>query len=145
MQYAPPPPIPPPPPSFLPSHTHTFPAVYPGDDECEANQATCHDAGQSCYDHDTTRTGDWECRCTLPSIGTPATAGVATCVLDECSAQCPTCADVGKGHHACLEKGQLCTDPDTTPGSVGDWSCICPAPSTGTKVAGAAKCGMLFF
>ena len=113
---------------------------YKGEDECKDHKETCHAAGQSCYDRDTTRKGDWECRCTQPSVGAPVTAGVATCKLDECSAHCPTCADQGKGHHKCIDAGQQCEDPNASPTSLSDWKCVCKAPSVGKAVKAVATC-----
>eukprot|EP00755_Sulcionema_specki_P035070 Sspe_Gene.21391::Locus_8014_Transcript_1_1_Confidence_1.000_Length_4713::g.21391::m.21391 len=89
-------------------------------DECELREGC--PSGQTCVDPDTTKSGDWECRCTAPFEGR-AVGRAATCTLDECKGKCA---------------GQLCVDP--SPITVGDWECHCVAPATGSRKKGAATC-----
>ena len=91
----------------------------------------CQGASQTCTDKNTSPSslGDWVCECPAPSVGM-SVASEATCSIDECIENGPTCSKVG----------QLCTDPNTNPLSVGDWTCSCVAPSTGIAVASPATC-----
>ena len=98
-------------------------------DECTSHGATCTSAGQDCLDPSTTTDGDWRCECRKPSVGT-ATASVASCQTNECEFHEKTCHD----------KGQTCKDPDTSAQALGDWTCVCALPWTGTAQAAAAKC-----
>ena len=117
--------------------------TYDPQDECKAKATrdVCTKAGQYCFDPDTDKTGDWECRCTAPAVGTPKKGAVATCTLDECVEQCATCADKadGKGH-TCRAKGQTCEDPDKSAAATNNWVCTCAAPAKGTATAAAAVC-----
>eukprot|EP00662_Eupelagonemidae_sp_cell21_P057205 gene57205-biopygen118847 len=45
--------------------------------------------------------------------------------------------------NVCRDRGQTCTDPDMAPSSIGDWTCDCVMPATGTARAGAADCTWL--
>ena len=104
-----------------------------GVDECaDADiKRVCEDAGQFCVD-DNTATGsvdDWVCRCTAPSVGA-ANGRVAVCMLEECQDEAV--------FKICSDAGQECEDLDTT--TTGNWECKCPAPATGSAVAGVATC-----
>ena len=99
-------------------------------DECEVHRSTCTTVNQDCRDADNTRLGDWECVCRAPLKGL-ATATVAACRIDECELH---------GDALCGEKGQTCSDPDTSGDALGDWTCNCVAPWYGTAVAQTASC-----
>ena len=114
-------------------------------DECTADcdtcqQSRCAAAGQTCKDPDTSATSlsDWTCTCTAPRTGV-ATAAVAECKLDECTAVCPSCVDHNAGN-ACLMHDQLCVDPNTDARSTSDWLCVCKAPAAGNATVGVARC-----
>ena len=96
-------------------------------DECETNQKTCSDKGQLCRDLNITVADNWRCECVAPSTGVPKVKGAAECTLDECSADCPTCA-TKSGENACTRAHQKCTDPDSHPDSLQDWTCSCALP-----------------
>eukprot|EP00754_Rhynchopus_humris_P028799 Rhum_TRINITY_DN15180_c2_g1::Rhum_TRINITY_DN15180_c2_g1_i1::g.138378::m.138378 len=101
-------------------------------DECVAKgKATCENAKQRCRDRNTNPSSrdDWVCECLEPMTGV-ATAGAATCsFVGECLANAVKCT----------EKGQTCTDPDTS--IIGDWACLCVAPQSGqNSTAGPANC-----
>ena len=109
-------------------------------DECVAVCPTCADsgfgnvcasAGQVCVEKSKlpSAKSDWECRCKDPLRGT-GLAAVAQCVHDECRLHTPFCQAAG----------QKCVDANTSPSSLGDWSCECVAPATGTSVASLATC-----
>ena len=53
-------------------------------DECAtpANNATCAQAEQICFDPDKSLSGDWVCQCTPPSVGAPVNGSAATCVKE---------------------------------------------------------------
>eukprot|EP01063_Lacrimia_lanifica_P032329 TRINITY_DN550_c1_g1_i4.p1 TRINITY_DN550_c1_g1~~TRINITY_DN550_c1_g1_i4.p1 ORF type:complete len:4792 (+),score=837.30 TRINITY_DN550_c1_g1_i4:378-14378(+) len=101
---------------------------------CELNECadtmtreTCTNEAQSCVDPNMTTesTGDWECHC--PVGGSTAKAMAATCVLDECTTTCSTCAQTkANGDNMCEAAGQTCDDPTRDPSMTRDWSCICP-------------------
>eukprot|EP00755_Sulcionema_specki_P005796 Sspe_Gene.33741::Locus_16450_Transcript_1_1_Confidence_1.000_Length_6022::g.33741::m.33741 len=55
---------------------------------------------------------------------------------DECASQCPTCADKGAGNVCAMNVHGVCTDPDISDGSLGDWVCSCKAPGVGSDVKG---------
>ena len=102
-------------------------------DECADanNKAVCVAAQQECVDEkqDEANVNDWACRCVSPSVG--ASVGkAAVCTTDECldAANLKTCSDAG----------QQCQDVDMT--KAGNWECKCPAPATGSAVAGVATC-----
>ncbi|KAJ9459156.1 hypothetical protein DIPPA_31345 [Diplonema papillatum] len=106
-------------------------------DECEDHGNVCSDAEQDCVDLNTGSGGhDWVCRCRLPTLGT-ATKGPAACLLDECTANCATCAN-----DTCTTPNpvQLCTDPNPSADSLSDWTCTCPFPSTKSALGKAANC-----
>ena len=115
--------------------------TYEPDDECAvvANSETCSAANQFCFDPDSKTSGDWECRCLPPTVGSNMKNAPAECTLDECVTTCPSCADRGQGH-ACRSQGQTCADPDTSAAATSDWICTCEAPMTGSRVAKAAAC-----
>eukprot|EP01059_Diplonema_ambulator_P014179 TRINITY_DN2502_c0_g1_i2.p1 TRINITY_DN2502_c0_g1~~TRINITY_DN2502_c0_g1_i2.p1 ORF type:complete len:4005 (+),score=573.78 TRINITY_DN2502_c0_g1_i2:787-12801(+) len=101
-------------------------------DECTQYNATCP-KGQTCFDPDTTVAGNWQCQCDAPSKGA-ATAGIATCTLDECM--------VTAHASVCSASGQLCSDPDTN--KTNDWTCTCIAPATGPpSVRAPTNCSQL--
>ncbi|KAJ9438075.1 hypothetical protein DIPPA_22768 [Diplonema papillatum] len=72
---------------------------------------------------------------TTPQIKGVSRAEPAGCTLDECAGSCPSCAN-----GACASENQTCSDPDTSPQALGDWTCSCPAPSVGAVVGKAAVC-----
>eukprot|EP01063_Lacrimia_lanifica_P003538 TRINITY_DN11898_c0_g1_i1.p1 TRINITY_DN11898_c0_g1~~TRINITY_DN11898_c0_g1_i1.p1 ORF type:complete len:152 (+),score=17.28 TRINITY_DN11898_c0_g1_i1:47-457(+) len=96
----------------------------------------CEAAGQTCRDPTPWQSSpwDWTCTCVLPLYGEKQ-YGAATCVIDECSKSCPTCAE-----GTCSGPGQICEDPDSSEFSLSDWTCTCPPPSSGMAVAEAARC-----
>ncbi|KAJ9451248.1 Neurogenic locus Notch protein [Diplonema papillatum] len=100
-------------------------------DECTANAATC--VGQTCDDPVKTvvSLNDWTCSCVLPQVGS-APVALATCTLDECT-------DAAKAS-ICTNGGQTCADPTSDPATVGDWTCDCVAPATGSEKAALATC-----
>ena len=98
--------------------------------ECIGQAAFCAGAGQACSDPDITRTGDWTCICVPPTQGT-GVASLSECHLDEC---------LGENAEICRVAGQICRDPNTSPGSVGDWTCNCQGSSTGSAVRSVATC-----
>eukprot|EP01063_Lacrimia_lanifica_P027596 TRINITY_DN3893_c1_g2_i1.p1 TRINITY_DN3893_c1_g2~~TRINITY_DN3893_c1_g2_i1.p1 ORF type:complete len:709 (+),score=106.71 TRINITY_DN3893_c1_g2_i1:181-2127(+) len=109
-------------------------------DECHANCTacagnTCTSAGQVCVDPDEEVDGDWLCECTPPAYGTPAVGSAAACLLDECKANCTTCARA-----VCASSNQTCVDKDPSVGASGDWECHCVAPASGSAVASRADC-----
>ena len=107
--------------------------------ECDVHAEVCTQVGQTCFDPDTTVTGDWVCQCVEPATGVSARAAPATCKLNECTAQCATCADKGAGN-VCEEHGQRCEETSTSPADVLDWRCVCPTGMTGSKSLAPAKC-----
>eukprot|EP01063_Lacrimia_lanifica_P027693 TRINITY_DN3928_c0_g1_i1.p1 TRINITY_DN3928_c0_g1~~TRINITY_DN3928_c0_g1_i1.p1 ORF type:complete len:1904 (+),score=359.78 TRINITY_DN3928_c0_g1_i1:88-5799(+) len=116
-------------------------------DECLAENAgcatcageACAAAGQRCSDADTAADSlrDWTCACSPPAHGNATVGAPADCVLDECVEECPTCATGRKG---CLRRRNACTETNTSAASLSDWICTCPAPQTGSAVAGVPQC-----
>eukprot|EP01060_Flectonema_neradi_P032073 TRINITY_DN5030_c1_g4_i1.p1 TRINITY_DN5030_c1_g4~~TRINITY_DN5030_c1_g4_i1.p1 ORF type:complete len:6131 (+),score=1457.99 TRINITY_DN5030_c1_g4_i1:115-18507(+) len=98
---------------------------YSSQDQCNANSGTCTAGGQACEGTSST----WKCICIPPQTG-EANSGLATCILDECI----------ENKQICQAAGQICTDPDKSPDSTGDWLCRCGAPSSGVQIGRAAKC-----
>eukprot|EP01063_Lacrimia_lanifica_P004635 TRINITY_DN12630_c0_g3_i1.p1 TRINITY_DN12630_c0_g3~~TRINITY_DN12630_c0_g3_i1.p1 ORF type:complete len:1493 (+),score=300.39 TRINITY_DN12630_c0_g3_i1:50-4480(+) len=101
------------------------------------SQNTCVNAlpPQRCedLDQDPMVTGDWRCHCVAPETG-DAEARAADCELDECKAECPTCA-----RGVCNASGQECIEKDHF--LKNDWKCSCIAPAVGADVfGGAASC-----
>ena len=113
--------------------------VYVGECETASIAEVCAQMGQTCYDPDASVTGNWVCKCVEPSTGVPALMTTATCVLDECTAQCPTCADKGFGN-LCDVAGQHCVESSTSPANVEDWMCKCVGDAVGESVASVAVC-----
>eukprot|EP01064_Diplonema_japonicum_P018105 TRINITY_DN267_c3_g2_i1.p1 TRINITY_DN267_c3_g2~~TRINITY_DN267_c3_g2_i1.p1 ORF type:complete len:1894 (+),score=375.06 TRINITY_DN267_c3_g2_i1:44-5683(+) len=116
------------------------PAVctYPGPTAsgCNTNWATCG-KGQFCYDPTPTQTTTWGCMCLEPATGTFNVGAPAACILNECTADCPTCAGL-----TCQKYGQACTEVSTALTALGDWSCTCDGLSAGAAVVGRpATCG----
>ena len=105
------------------------PAVCTFQGECEMHSAVCTQSGQTCVDPDTTRTGDWQCRCVEPQTGR-RTAGIAECILNECDVR----------GYICNSVGQECIDDNTNPKSLNDWKCSCILPATGSALGAAAVC-----
>ena len=144
------------------------PAVCTENGECVVNAAVCRAQGQSCSDPDANTVGDWVCKCVTPETGADSKGGPATCIVDECTATCPTCAKnscdktasvckdantaaSSRGDWRCIldecvanaakcTGGQTCTDPDDSPTATGDWKCVCPLPQVGSATAGPATC-----
>ena len=100
-------------------------------DECLMDCPHC--AGDACKDQtclegikDPLNTEDWSCLCIAPKVGSKV-AKRATCVADECTVTCPTCADDGSGRgNLCAGAGQTCKEHSTSKDY--DWECICPPP-----------------
>ena len=113
--------------------------VYVGECETASIAEVCKQKGQTCYDPDVAVTGNWVCKCVEPSTGVPALMTTATCVLDECTAECPTCADKGFGNQ-CDVAGQHCVESSTSPANVEDWMCKCVGDAVGESVASVAVC-----
>ena len=105
-------------------------------DECQQFGNICVGASpsQTCVDPDKKVSDNWECRCNDPASGTGVTKA-ATCMLDECAADCHSCAKT-----TCSDKGQDCVDPVPTLASLSDWICKCKAPSTASAITAAAVC-----
>ena len=108
----------------------------PGD--CETNGDICNGAGQSCIES-TPLDGLFQCACLAPAVGTPGDNQPAVCILDECTAQCPTCADKGLGN-LCDVAGQHCVESSTSPANLEDWMCKCVGDAVGESVASVAVC-----
>eukprot|EP01063_Lacrimia_lanifica_P018912 TRINITY_DN2588_c0_g1_i1.p1 TRINITY_DN2588_c0_g1~~TRINITY_DN2588_c0_g1_i1.p1 ORF type:complete len:2380 (+),score=326.77 TRINITY_DN2588_c0_g1_i1:64-7203(+) len=109
-------------------------------DECSATcpscaADTCLAANQTCSDPAPSAASlrDWECVCRPPLTGR-LTGQVSPCVLDECTAQCASCAG-----GAC-PAAQSCSDPQQHPKAIWNWLCTCPAGQHGTAVVKAATC-----
>ena len=113
--------------------------VYVGECETASIAEVCEQMGQTCYDPDAAVTGNWVCKCVDPATGVPALMTTATCVLDECTAECPTCADKGFGN-LCDVAGQHCVESSTSPADVEDWMCKCVGDAVGESVASVAVC-----
>ena len=107
-------------------------------DECSATCASCAsttggnvctDAGQDCYDKNKGALSlkDWQCSCRAPETGPSQPDAVAVCTLDECIQNAQTC----------ITADQICVDPNSTPGSLGDWECRCKSPNSGTRTTSA--------
>eukprot|EP00756_Hemistasia_phaeocysticola_P021277 Hpha_TRINITY_DN15765_c1_g5::TRINITY_DN15765_c1_g5_i1::g.39540::m.39540 len=99
-------------------------------DECETNGAVCRASGQLCTDPDPSpeSSGDWQCECVTPAIGS-ARAAEASCTFSgECVAN----------SRICTAAGQTCRDPD--PSRNNDWLCVCITPAIGTAVGQPATC-----
>ena len=95
-------------------------------DECLEKGTVCETAEQRCYDPNTSPSSrdDWRCECLPPLTGT-GLRQVATCsYVGECISNAVVCK----------EKGQTCTDPDTT--KLNDWACICIPPQSGANSTG---------
>merc|ERR1719162_33736 len=56
-------------------------------------------------------------------------------VLDECDADCDTCAS-----GICKDAGQKCQDVAPSPDSLFDWECVCVPPGVGTSRGTVAHC-----
>eukprot|EP01060_Flectonema_neradi_P011198 TRINITY_DN182_c0_g1_i1.p1 TRINITY_DN182_c0_g1~~TRINITY_DN182_c0_g1_i1.p1 ORF type:complete len:1186 (+),score=325.03 TRINITY_DN182_c0_g1_i1:1699-5256(+) len=126
---------------MLPAH-----CVYPGECETDPNaKAKCTDLGFVCDDPDPMTQGDWLCMCAPPATGTSVLMANPTppeCKLDECVITCPTCAQTDTSPtNVCAAEGQKCVDDKQSHTDLGDWTCECIPPQTGTKaVAAPAKC-----
>eukprot|EP01062_Namystynia_karyoxenos_P069203 TRINITY_DN6467_c0_g4_i2.p1 TRINITY_DN6467_c0_g4~~TRINITY_DN6467_c0_g4_i2.p1 ORF type:complete len:2325 (+),score=391.35 TRINITY_DN6467_c0_g4_i2:76-6975(+) len=106
--------------------------------ECadSANEKVCTGARQSCEDVTPSLTNqDWTCKCVAPATGPSATAKATACLLDECTATCPSCAKTPTGN-LCSDVGQECVDSDTSPSKIGDWECKCKPPQVGPSSVG---------
>ncbi|KAJ9463071.1 hypothetical protein DIPPA_29350 [Diplonema papillatum] len=103
-------------------------AACTGGGECIAKRNACG-AGQYCYDPTTAGPdNDWLCVCLAPFMGSPATTQPATCLLNECASDCPSC-----GSLVCQKNGQNCTEGSQS--IFNDWSCVCLPPTTGAPAA----------
>ena len=110
----------------------------PGD--CEKHGKICTAVGQHCVDA-TPDDDKITCECLPPSTGTPGQQMPAVCLLDECVVTCPHCAQTKTvPQNVCEKAGQTCEDGNHDPLSTSDWRCICPPPSTGSKLIAAADC-----
>eukprot|EP01062_Namystynia_karyoxenos_P024589 TRINITY_DN1959_c4_g3_i1.p1 TRINITY_DN1959_c4_g3~~TRINITY_DN1959_c4_g3_i1.p1 ORF type:complete len:2005 (+),score=462.78 TRINITY_DN1959_c4_g3_i1:73-6087(+) len=83
------------------------------------NAATCTDKGQLCYSAAGSAT--FSCRCLPPYTGADVTGAPALCGINECAAQCPSCADYGQGNNYCTAHGWTCVDPSYY--TLYDWYC----------------------
>ena len=96
----------------------------------------CTSAGQSCVDPSVTTMNDWMCECVSPSTGATQLRGAAECQLDECRADCGTCA-----HGACARANQECVDTNLDPVTgLSTWECRCVAPQSGSEALAPAEC-----
>eukprot|EP01063_Lacrimia_lanifica_P017814 TRINITY_DN24803_c0_g1_i1.p1 TRINITY_DN24803_c0_g1~~TRINITY_DN24803_c0_g1_i1.p1 ORF type:complete len:1459 (+),score=106.63 TRINITY_DN24803_c0_g1_i1:95-4471(+) len=113
--------------------------------EClpHSNCSTCISAAgcgplQECMDpkHDSLHTQDWKCLCVGEYTGEAALRN-ATCMLDECTADCPSCLLPGS-----CAAGQECVDEFHAADSTEDWACRCipPFSSETVKKRGNATC-----
>ncbi|KAJ9437673.1 hypothetical protein DIPPA_70101b [Diplonema papillatum] len=108
---------------------------------CQQKDSTdpllCEPFGQECWDDDTSPTslGDWGCECPQGQLGDWKNGAATTCILDECTADCSTCAGGD-----CKNAGQSCIDENNSSFSLYDWVCICPEPSGTRATAERAKC-----
>ena len=111
----------------------------PGD--CQKHGKICTAVGQHCVDA-TPNDDKVACECIPPAKGTPGQQVPAVCVLDECVETCPHCAQSAgiNGANVCTAAGQTCEEPNSDPLSTSDWRCVCPPPSTGSKLIAAADC-----
>ena len=108
--------------------------------KCETEADVCTQVGQTCYP-DEVRLQGWMCACVSPSTGVPVAGAPASCELNECTAQCSTCADKGFGN-VCTAAGQQCIDTSLSPADLGDWQCQCVGGQVGEAVAKPAACGV---
>ena len=98
----------------------------------QCNDAQC--AGNPCGPSQMCKAqGDtFACTCTTP-LSEGAVGKPAVCVYDECKLNADACA-----------KGQMCSDPDTSPQVTGDFVCTCQTSQgvqmVGSKVGGHASC-----
>ena len=67
-------------------------------------------------------------KCISPATGSAVAKPVDKCTEDECKTQ----------EKVCVKAGQTCADPDKT--KKGDWTCVCPPPSTTVGQQAAAVC-----
>ena len=103
-----------------------------------ASLNVCADAGQRCISGDSA--DDFTCACMPPYHGTAGERAPAQCVIDECEDICATCARTSASYvNICAGAGQRCEDPNLSVQSLGDWMCMCQAPSTTAAVARAVN------
>eukprot|EP01063_Lacrimia_lanifica_P028967 TRINITY_DN433_c0_g6_i1.p1 TRINITY_DN433_c0_g6~~TRINITY_DN433_c0_g6_i1.p1 ORF type:complete len:1187 (+),score=325.34 TRINITY_DN433_c0_g6_i1:56-3562(+) len=115
-------------------------------DECVQNcthcvMTTCADATsgvQTCDDPNTLASSpmDWQCVCGAPATQRE-TGAAAVCLVDECTAVCPTCAGA-----TCSDALQACNDTDLDVNATNTWMCLCVAPKEGSEMNGAAHCDL---
>ena len=98
--------------------------------ECALGSEVCAAQGQTCMSSNLP--GAWACACLHPATGSTAVGQAATCILDECTTTCATCAG-----DTCAHAGQGCTDPNTNATSLGDWLCLCPHNTVGIRTGAA--------
>ncbi|KAJ9444039.1 Neurogenic locus Notch protein [Diplonema papillatum] len=77
-------------------------------DECTTVLA-CESMQQICLDENRTADANWICMCPNGTTGEPGQQGATTCLLDECTASCPTCAE-----DTCSNMGQACVERTRT-------------------------------
>ena len=112
--------------------------AYIGACKVAANLNVCADAGQRCISGDSS--DDFTCACMPPYHGTAGERAPAQCVIDECEDICATCARTSaSAMNVCVGAGQRCEDPNLSVQSLGDWVCMCQAPSTTATVARAVN------
>ena len=89
-------------------------------DACTAVEQECHDPPIAASDFDSLVLFDWWCACLPPAVGW-AEAATAACWIDECHADCATCAATN-----CTGASDGCVDPDMANSARGDWQCTPP-------------------
>ena len=91
-------------------------------------------AYQTCTDTDEEHLNSWVCECNAPTVAaTVDVTGVSlVCTQDECA--------VAAVAAVCTAVGQTCRDPTPTPGSTGDWVCVCALPLSGFAQGAVARC-----
>eukprot|EP01063_Lacrimia_lanifica_P016000 TRINITY_DN2262_c0_g2_i1.p1 TRINITY_DN2262_c0_g2~~TRINITY_DN2262_c0_g2_i1.p1 ORF type:complete len:727 (+),score=127.38 TRINITY_DN2262_c0_g2_i1:51-2231(+) len=113
-------------------------ANHPNCTTCEFD--LCTNASQHCVDlyQSPSEDADWECQCVRPYTGHPRTIGVADCILDECTAECATCAN-----STCSNVTQDCVDTNTSMANLNSWECHCKGDLNGSRPLGQATCDLV--
>eukprot|EP00659_Diplonema_papillatum_P009172 gene9172-14223_t len=100
--------------------------------ECKSMYFMCG-YGQYCRDPSlATVSTTWSCVCSFPFFGAAVVGGPAECFLNECAADCPTCAN-----SVCSGNGEACVEGETNiskAASYNDWSCVCSDAVNGTSL-----------